>query len=412
MSSCVWYVCKYVGTPSGQSGGMRPYYLVRAMSQLGHRCLIITSDSNLLRAAPKFDGKILIERAEGFEIHWLKTLKFYRANSLRRILSWLDFEWKLWWMPQRDLPRPDVVIVSSLSLLTIINGLRLRKKYRCRLVFEVRDIWPLTIIEEGGFSPRNPFVMGLRWLEKTAYRRADVIVGTMPNLVEHVAGSVRRHPPVHCIPMGVTPDMSEKVEALPEEWVSKHLPTGKFIVCYTGAIGVFNALDVLVECARRMLDHPQIHFLIVGEGGLRSHYEQMCADLPNITVTGPIRKDMVQSLLKVCDLMFFSSSGSKVWKYGLSLNKVIDYMLAGKPILGSYTGYPTMVEEAHAGVSVPTGDAEALKAEIIRLAGLPPEELAAMGQRGREWVLANRDYNKLARDYLAIALPSPAADAA
>jgi glycosyltransferase involved in cell wall biosynthesis len=390
---------------------MRPYYLVRAMAKLGHRCLIITSDSNLMRTAPKFTGRRLLEAGEGFEIHWLKTLKFNKANSIRRILSWFHFEWNVWWMSKRNLPRPDAVIVSSLSLLTIFNGLWLRHKYGCRLIFEVRDIWPLTIIEEG-FSPRNPFVMGLRWIEKLAYRTADSIVGTMPNLIEHVAVSVRNHPPVYCVPMGVDENTTLNKVVVSQEWLAKHSPSGKFTVCYAGTIGISNALGVLFECARLLQDRPEIHFLVVGEGGLREQYQKQYANLTNVTFTGAVPKDMVQSVLNLCDLAYFSVSKSKVWQYGLSLNKVIDYMIAAKPILASYTGYRSMVDEAGAGVSVPAGDAEALMAEILRLARLPPEELAAMGQRGRDWVLANRDYDKLARDYLAIALPGPAADAA
>ena len=88
-------------------------------------------------------------------------MKYSVAKSLRRILSWLDFEWRLFRLPKHQLPPPDVVVVSSLSLLTIVQGLFWRRRYKCRLVFEIRDIWPLTITEEGGFSPRNPLVLGL-----------------------------------------------------------------------------------------------------------------------------------------------------------------------------------------------------------------------------------------------------------
>ena len=79
---------------------------------------------------------------------------------MRRILSWLDFEWQLLGLPKEKLQTPDVVIVSSLSLLTILNGLLWKVRYKCRLIFEVRDIWPLTVTEEGGFTSWNPFVLG------------------------------------------------------------------------------------------------------------------------------------------------------------------------------------------------------------------------------------------------------------
>jgi len=56
-------------------------------------------------------------------------------------------------MPKGQLPKPDVIVASSLSPLTVVNGFLLRKRYRCRLVFEIRDIWPLTITEEGASVP-------------------------------------------------------------------------------------------------------------------------------------------------------------------------------------------------------------------------------------------------------------------
>ena len=190
MSVCVWYVSKYGSTPTWGKVAIRGFMILRAMARMGHHAVMITSDSNHVIPVPGLGGAVMTEDADGVTARWIQTRKYKGAHSIARVLSWLDFEWKLWWLNTDDLPRPDVVIVSSLSLLTIFNGLRLRQKYGCRLVFEVRDIWPLTIIEEGGFSARNPFVMGLRWIEKMAYRRADLIVGTMPNLKQHVDESV------------------------------------------------------------------------------------------------------------------------------------------------------------------------------------------------------------------------------
>ena len=67
-------------------------------------------------------------------------------------MSWLHFEWRLLRSDGNSLPRPDAIIVSSLSILTILNGLWIRRRYRTRLIFEIRDIWPLTLVEEGGFG--------------------------------------------------------------------------------------------------------------------------------------------------------------------------------------------------------------------------------------------------------------------
>lgn len=404
MSACIWYISKYVTLPSTGRVGTRPFMIMRELVKAGNRCLIFTSDSSHLAVAPDFEGSYLNTVSDGVEICWVRTLKYQGARSFRRILSWLHFEWRLWRLPKKDLPRPDVVIVSSLSLLTIFNGLLMRRRYGCPLIFEVRDIWPLTIIEEGGFSPYNPFVFALAMIERLAYRRADAIVGTMPNLQQHVVEVLGRSPrPVHCVPMGIEESLIGEGDPLPPGYEATHIPRDKFLVCHAGAIGISNALDTLIACARDMRDRTDVHFLVVGEGDLRAQYQAMCADLPNISFPPVVPRDSVQSLLARCDLLYFGVHASKVWNYGQSLNKVIDYMLARKPIVASYTGFPSMINEAGSGSFVPSGDVGALRAEILRYAEMPAATRAAMGAAGREWLLRHRRYGTLAEQYLKVA---------
>ncbi len=143
---------------------------MREFARLGYQSVIVTSDSMGKFDAPVAEQPYVIEEHEGIRLCRIRTLKYSDAKSMRRILSWVDFEGRLLRLPKDALPEPDVIVVSSLSLLTVLNGLRLRRRYKCRLVFEVRDIWPLTIVEEGGFSAHNPLVLGLGWIEKLGYR--------------------------------------------------------------------------------------------------------------------------------------------------------------------------------------------------------------------------------------------------
>jgi glycosyltransferase involved in cell wall biosynthesis len=376
--------------------------LMREMSRMGVRGLILTSDSNHLTNPPQVEGAEFVETVDGVEVHWVRTLKYCGAKSLGRILSWLHFEGRLWCLPKADLPKPDAIIVSSLSLLTIFNGLWLKRRYRCRLVFEVRDIWPLTLVAEGGFSRLNPLVMALGAVEWLAYRTSDAIVGTMPNLREHVARVLPSHPPVHCIPMGI----DDALVGTPDQPFADPPPTavtdGRFVVCHAGTIGITNGLDTLFDCARSMRAIEDVHFVILGQGDLKAHYEAATADLPNVTFVPAVPKDQVQFFLQGCDLLYFSTIPSPVWNYGQSLNKVIDYMLAGRPVVASYSGFPSMISEAGSGEFAPAGDVEALRNAILRFAAMPVAERLAMGARGRGWLLANRRYERLADEYLSI----------
>jgi len=405
MAACIWYVSKYVITPVGGEAVSRGYGIMREIAALGHQAVVITSDSMGMFNAPEAEQPFVVTHPDGMTLCRIRTLKYTAAKSLRRMLSWIDFEFRLLRLPKNLLPHPDTIVVSSLSLLTVLNGLRLRRRYGCRLVFEVRDIWPLTLTEEGGFGSRNPLILALGAIERLGYRRADAIVGTMPNLGEHVTKVSASNRPTYCVPMGVDVEAIEAPEPLPADYAAAYLPQGKFVVAYAGSIGISNALDVFFECIERMQEELDIHFIVLGDGDLRPAYEARYGPLPNLTFAPRIPKTLVHDFLSRCDLLYFSVHQSAVWDYGLSLNKLIDYMLAAKPVVASYSGYPSMINEAGCGTFVPAGDASGLESEIRRIAQLPAEERSAMGARGRAWLLEHRDYRTLAKDYLRILLP-------
>lgn len=405
MNRCIWYITKYLALPSESSPGSRSFLIVRALSGLGNRCVLIGSDSNALCAMPAFSGASYNVKFDGMQVVLLKTFKYSVAKSLRRVLSWLHFEWRLLTYSKSELPRPDVVIVSSLSLLTILNGFVLKFRYKCRLVFEIRDIWPLTLTEDGGFSRYNPLVYCLSLIEKYGYRYADCIVGTMPNLGEHVESVLGFPKPVYCIPMGVPEDALLKVTPVAVDFRQKYIPKGKFIVAYAGTLGLTNALDVLFQCAERMQDNRQVCFLIMGSGDLRDGYMLRYSHLSNVIFAPAVEKNTVPSVLAECDLLYLSSFKSKIFDYGQSLNKLIDYMLSAKPILASYSGYPSMINEAGCGTFIPAEDPILLEQEIIRYSKLSARERSDIGVRGRDWLLANRRYQTLAEKYQSIIFP-------
>ena len=402
MSLNIWYVSKYITPPGKGTVGGRGYFLMKELALMGCNIVLITSNSNQLVNQPKLDVNYLIQEVDGMQLCWVRTIKYSAAKSVRRILSWLHFEWRLLWLPKQQLLKPDVVVVSSLSLLTILTGMSWRMRYKSRLIFEVRDIWPLTLTEEGGFSDSNPLIKIFGLVEHLGYKYSDAIVGTMPNLGEHVKQVLGYPKKTYCIPMGIDVSNSVSPKTLPSAYEAFYFPSEKFVVAYAGSIGIANALNIFFNCAEMMKDMSEIHFLVVGEGDLLKSFQQKYSYLCNLTFVPGVPKEMVQSILTKCDLLYFSVHASNVWKYGQSLNKVIDYMMAGKPIVASYTGYPSMIDEAACGTYIPAGDDYALKQEIIRYYNMCEDERHETGARGRDWLMQNRPYKKLAIDYLDI----------
>lgn len=402
MAKTIWYITKYFPAETKNSQGGRAWFLMKYFAFKGYRPVVITSDSNNVVDVPSFESKVTTYSQEGVEFVWLKTLKYSVAKSVRRILSWFHFEWNLFWLCKKGLLKPDVIIVSSLSPLTILNGVFLKKKYKCKLVCEIRDIWPLTIVEEGGFSSCNPFVMFIGFIERWGYKKSDLVVGTMPNLGEHVENILGYKMPVGCIPMGVDDSMLSTENLIADDYIEEYLNNNFFNVIHAGTVGITNALDTFFKAAEAMKSHEKIRFVIVGDGALKETYKQEYSHLPNLLFAPKVNKNQVYSILSNADLVYFSTYKSKVWDYGQSLNKVIDYMLSGKPVLASFSGYPTMINEAGCGYFVPANDVKALIEKIEALFLMPQTERDEIGRRGRQWLLKNRHYKKLADDYLAL----------
>jgi len=396
----IWLISKYAGLPWYGTAGARLYHLARHFAQHGHRVVLLTSDANHLATFPETRQRYNREERDGVQTCWIKTRKYKTTASVGRILSWIDFERWLFRMPTADFPAPDVVIVSSLSLLTVVYGGYLKKKYGAKLVFEVRDIWPLTMVAEGGFPRWHPLVRLLGWIERYGYRKADLVVGTMPRLDLHVREVLGHEVPFHCCPLGYAQEDLQGATEIPSVIPTESFPEGKFTVGYAGSIGLTNALDPLVESIERLSGRKDIHFVILGDGDKKKEYMGRLAGRTNVAFIPRVAKSDVPSILARCDVLYLSTFDSPVWRFGQSMNKVVEYMLAGKPVVASYSGYRSMLNEAECGVFVPSGDADQLVEAFLMFADMPRETREAMGRRGREWILRNRSYGVLAEAYL------------
>lgn len=399
----IWYISKYIAPTYAAKNQARGFLILEELARLGHSCSLFTSDSNHQVKAPTLTSSVYTEIVDNVVVHWIKTVKFKKSNSIKRVLSWFDFEWRLFRMPKKNLIPPDVVIVSSLSLLSIVNGIHLKNKYKCKLIFEIRDIWPLVLTVSGGYSKNNIFVRFLGAVEKLGYLRSDCIVGTMPNLTQHVKNITKKDIKTECIPQVLDPALlTTQPEPLPKYFIEQYIPIDKFIVCHAGSIGTDNYLGYLFECARLLSKNEKIHFLIIGEGDLKQKYQEDNNDLNNITFAPRVEKNQVQSVLKHVDVVYFSTGKSILWEYGQSLNKVIDYMFSAKPIIASFSGYPSMINEAQCGVYVPAENTLALKEKIEFFSNLPKDKLQEIGNNGKDWIVKNRNINTVAKEYLKI----------
>lgn len=394
----IWCISKYASPPH-HGVGARLFYVAREFSEMDfENVLLISSDSNHLAKYPATEKIYNLETYGQLKHLWIKTLKYGKSASLKRFMSWFDFEVKLFKLKKKDYPKPDIVIISSLSLFSIVYGIFLKRKFKCKLVFEIRDIYPLTLVEEFKVNKFNPMVIILGFLEKIGYKKADLIVGTMPNLKEHVNEVVKTQANVFYSPLGIHEIWNK--EQTKSELIDSLFPVeDRFIVGYAGSMGISNALEPFIDAIKKMAAEKEVYFVLVGAGDLKESFQQRLAGLSNVTIGPKIKQEEIPYFLSKCDLLYLSAHDSKIWKYGQSLNKLIDYMMAGKPVVASYSGFPSMLNEADAGLFIPIGDTEYIVKAIQNFKKMDIVERENYGKRGRAWVMQNHDYKNIAQNY-------------
>ncbi len=398
----VWYISKYAMVP--QDGfATRHYFYSKYFARKGLNVTLISSNSAGMIYRP-FKGFVLDRLIDGFRHILINGPKIRLGFNLKRIYTWLEFEYKLRRLPKKlDLDKPDIIIVSSLSLLTVLTGIKFKKKFGAKLIFEIRDIWPMSLVDLGNVPQWLPPVKYLEYVERRGYRNADYIVGTMPLLYKHVEEVIGRDFRFAYLPTGVDLEFMNNQQPLPEH-ILKQIPTGKFLAGYAGSIGNLNAVDQIVDAARilHQKNVKNVHILILGDGPLKQKIMQYAQGLDNITFLPKVEKTQVPSFLQRMDVLLHTWPSKRVFKYGVSPNKWVDYMYSAKPVLVALDGPGHIIKDAGCGEILPAERPKILAQKIIEYSQKPKQELEQMGKRGREYLINRLNYDRLSDNYIAV----------
>lgn len=404
MKKKVWFFAQYAA-PLKYGFGTAHFSYAKEFVKRGFEVVIFASSYNHdMHTMPNVKGRYDIEVIEGVTICWLKALKYKNGHSIKRILNWFIFSIQLLFIPREVKGSPGYIIVSSQPLFPILNAVIFKIFHKVRIVFEIRDIWPLTLIELGKYSRFNPLIQLIGICEKIGYRYSDSVISTLPNLNEHINNRIGREAShFKLIPQGYDNELYDHDDVLPEEYFNQNFPVGKFFVAYTGAISVSNPLHYLISSAAQLeYSNPNIHFLILGEGVMREQYECDAKNLSNITFLNKIPRKLVYSFLSRCDLLFDSVLPLEIYKFGLSRRKWIDYMMAGKPIISMFEGYKSIINQANCGSFIKPGNIDGLSAEIKKYYSMPLEQRNQIGKNGLNYVRKHHSFDKLSDEWVGV----------
>jgi len=372
----------------------------------GHDVLITAASfSHVRRVNPEVKKVITDENIEGIKYKWIKTPK-YKGSGIGRVMHMLIYNFRLWYHASRIASdfKPDVVIASGVSPLDFIGCYRIAKKAKAKIFLEVGDLWPLTPIELGNYSPKHPFIRFMQFIEDYSYRKTDGVISLLPCAESYMIIHGLSENKFHYIPNGVVLNEWVNESELPQEHIdsiNKMKGQGKFLIGYTGTHSISNALDTLLMVSKRLEDSG-VEFILVGDGPVKEELTRTAIEMQigNIIFLPQIKKSSIPSFLSRMDALYTGFQKSSLYRFGVSPNKIFDYMMSGKPIIQSIEAGNNPVKEANCGVYAEPGNIEGICLAVKHLISLSEEERKRLGSNGKKFVIENHSYDVLTDKFL------------
>lgn len=393
----IWIVNQYA-VPPDKPGPARHHLYASALTQMGNRVVVIASSFDhhgtrkdaILAPAERWR----VGTAAGVPFLWLRVPP-YGGNSLARVWSMTQFGRRVRaGLGTQGLGRPDVVVGSSPHLFGAWGAERLARRLGVPFVLEVRDLWPQSLVDLGGYAPGHPVVRLLVRVERHLYRHASAVVSVLPNAIDHIVARGATRDRVRYLPNGV--DLSHiSCPATAEEGTP-------FTFVYAGSHGIANALDTVLDAAKIVeteLGPDAVRFLLVGSGVDRERLRARARaeGIGSVAFEEPVPRSRIFEVLVRADAFVVSSLAIPLYRHGISFNKLFDYMAMARPIVAGLEAVDNPVVAAGAGLVVAPGDARAMAGAVRTLLGMTRGERRAMGLAGRRYVEQHHDVTMLAR---------------
>lgn len=400
MNKVIWVIHQYASTPNEGMGG-RWFYLSQELVKKGWAVYIFcSSNHHLLRTKKEINSAedCLVEDVDGINMVWIPLMSYSNPHSIKRVMGWFEFVYKVIKLSCKIKSNPYSIVVSSPSLLSFLAGRILAKKYASRLLLDVRDIWPLTLVELGGIKKYNPLIIFMNWVEKIAYKKSDIVISNLKGAKEHFIKKGCAANKIKWIPNGFC---SEEITFEKSTLYTKKMPHNKFIVGYVGTHGFANSLDLLIDAAHRLaLKEKEVHFVLAGSGKEKVKLVEKVQSLglTNVTFLEPVPKQDVYSLLNAFDVCYIGSKTNSIYRFGIGANKIPEYMCSGKPIIHSYSGCYDPVKISGGGVTFDTESASDLVSCILSFYNKDRGELKLIGESGKKYAKEHFDYRVLGEE--------------
>jgi glycosyltransferase involved in cell wall biosynthesis len=383
--------------PETNAPAVRTHEHCRRWVQMGHEVTVITGPPNHPKGVvhPGYRNSAL-HREEVDGIRVLRAWMYLAANRrfLRRVLNYLSFMFSSIFA-SFFAPPCDLVIGTSPQFFVAIAACFVAALRRRPFVFEVRDLWPESIVAVGAMR-RGSFVGLLNRVSSFLYRRAALIVVVTEAFREVLVAHGVDPRKIVVVTNGVDLEQfrpSERHNALRGELGLN----GQFVASYVGTLGMAHGLETVLGAAEQLRDRKEIQFLIMGDGAEKDRLalEHRQRSLPNVLLLDEQPHERIPEVLAASDACMVLLKKTELFKTVLP-SKLFEAMGAGRPIILGVSGEAErVVRGGRCGLVIEPESSDELAGAVARLEAEPGES-EQLGRSGR--ALAERDYD---RDHLA-----------
>ena len=370
--------------PETNAPALRTFEHARVWVEDGHRVTVVTGAPNFPtgRVHDGYRNALYsVGEMDGVRVVRVWTYVTPNAGLFRRSFDYLSF--MLSSLPAALIQeRPDVVVGTSPQLLTVVSAWAVARLKRVPFVFELRDLWPESMIAVGAVSEGR----ATRWIAALAdflYHRADCVVSVTESFIRVLTQRGIPEDRLAVVRNGV--NLSEFTPGPRDNGFREEagIRADDFLVTYVGTLGMAHGLTSVIATAELTRDEP-IHYLLVGEGAERVELERAVErrNLANITLLGGRPRQHIPRILNASDAILVHLRDDPLFSTVIP-SKIFEAMAVAKPIILAVEGESAdIVTTAHAGVVVRPESPAELAATIRRLLS-DPELARELGLRGR-----------------------------
>lgn len=356
--------------PETNASALRTSAHAKAWVEAGCDVTVVTSYPNFPEGV-LFEGyrQKLFERRmiDGVEVVRVATFIFPNAGTARRVLDFLSYMLAAT-IASLFVKRPDVVVATSPQFFAAVAGWMISVLRWRPFVFELRDLWPDSIVAVGalreGFAIRT-----IRRVEMFLYRRAKLIVSVTHAFKDNLVGRGIPSEKVVVVRNGV--DLSEFGPNEAPRLRDKLGLQGKVVVSYIGTMGMAHGIGVVLEAADLLKNtRPDIAFVLVGAGAERDELiaSSNARGLDNVQFVARVSHAEILKYWRLSDITLILLKDEPIFRTVIP-SKVFEALATGTPILYNVQGeLHALLEPLFAARYVAAGCAEKLADAISDLA--------------------------------------------